>query len=87
VKCKLHHHSAGYQNGQQLQIFTVLDKFILKYEEAIVKWKLVDIIYPSASQNPVNMFPKLKLNREIRLLVNLVPHNKITVKDHGPIPN
>jgi hypothetical protein len=33
------------------------------------------------------MFLKLKTNREIRLLADLMPCNKITVKDHGPIPN
>jgi hypothetical protein len=33
------------------------------------------------------MFLKLKSNREIRLLTDLVPYNKITVKDYGSIPN
>jgi hypothetical protein len=37
--------------------------------------------------NPVNMFANVQPNGEIRLLADLVPHNKITVKDHGPIPN
>jgi hypothetical protein len=69
------------------QIFTVPDKYIPKYEEAITKWKVVDIIYPSTSHNPVNIFPKLKPNREIRLLADLVPCKKITVKDHEHIPN
>jgi hypothetical protein len=33
------------------------------------------------------MFSKLKSNGEIRLLADLVPCNKITVKDYEPIPN
>jgi hypothetical protein len=33
------------------------------------------------------MFPKLKPNGEVHLLADLVAKNKITVKDHGPIPN
>jgi hypothetical protein len=33
------------------------------------------------------MFLKLKPNREIRLLADLVPYNKITVKDHETIAN
>jgi hypothetical protein len=33
------------------------------------------------------MFPKLMSNKEIRLLADLVPYNKIMVKDHVPIPN
>jgi hypothetical protein len=33
------------------------------------------------------MFSKLKPNEEIRLLADLVPHNKIMVKDYRPIPN
>jgi hypothetical protein len=45
------------------------------------------LIYSSTSHNPVNMFPKLKSNGEISLLVDLVPYNKITVKDYGPIPD
>jgi hypothetical protein len=68
-------------------IFTVPKKYIPKYEEAIAKWKAAGIVYPSASHNPVNMFPKLKSNKEIRVLADLVPCNKITVKDHRPIPN
>jgi hypothetical protein len=50
----------------------------------MVKWKVADIIYPSTSHNPVNMFSKLKPNGEIRLLADLVPHNKIIVKDYRP---
>jgi hypothetical protein len=64
-----------------LQIFTGPEKYIPKYEVAIAKWKAAGIIYPSPSHNPVNMFPKLKPNREIRPWANLVPHNKITIKD------
>jgi hypothetical protein len=33
------------------------------------------------------MFLKLKPNSEIRLLADLVPYNKIIVKDQGPIHN
>jgi hypothetical protein len=68
-------------------IFTVLDNFISKYEEAITKWKVVDIIYPSACHNPVNIFLKLRSIGEIRPLADLVPHNKIMVKDQEPIAN
>jgi hypothetical protein len=70
-----------------LQIFTVLGKYIPKYEESISQWKVAGILYPSASHNSVNMFLKLKPNREIRLLANLVPCRKIVVKDHRPIQN
>jgi hypothetical protein len=44
-------------------------------------------IYPSASHNPVDTFPKLKPNSRIWLLAELVPCNKIMVKGHGPIPS
>jgi hypothetical protein len=33
------------------------------------------------------MFPKLKLNGKISLLADLVPYNRIIVKDHEPIHN
>jgi len=33
------------------------------------------------------MFPKLKFNGEIRLLVDLVPRNDITIKNDSTIPN
>jgi hypothetical protein len=48
-----------------LQIFTVPDKYIPKFEEAIAKWKAAGITYPSASHNPVNMFLRLKPHGEI----------------------
>jgi hypothetical protein len=70
-----------------LQIFTFPDKYILRYEEAIVKWNVAGIVYPSTSYNPINMFLNLKPNREIRLWADLAPHNKIMVKGHEPIPN
>jgi hypothetical protein len=70
-----------------LRIFTVSDKYIPKYEEAIAKWKAVGIIDASTSHNPLNMFRKLKPNGEIRLLADHVPHNKIMVEDHEPILN
>jgi hypothetical protein len=44
-------------------------------------------VYPSISYNSLNMFLKLKCNGEIRLLVNLVPFNKIMVKDYEFIHN
>jgi hypothetical protein len=69
------------------QIFTVPDKYLPKCEKAIANWKVAGIIYPSASHNPVNMFMKLKLNGEIRLLADLEHHNKIIVKAHKPITN
>ena len=45
------------------------------------------IIYISEANSPVNMFPKLKPNGEIRLLVDLIPRNKITIKDNSRISN
>jgi hypothetical protein len=64
------------------KIYTVPDKLMHKYREAIEQWKAAGIIYPSEAHNPVNMFPKLKPNGEVRLLADLVARNKITVKDH-----
>jgi hypothetical protein len=54
---------------------------------SIANWKVGDIIYPSASRNPVNMFLKLITNGEIRLVADLVPCNKITVENYEPIAN
>jgi hypothetical protein len=68
-------------------MFTVPKKYIPKYEVAIAKWNVAVIIYPSTSHNPVNMFLKHKPNGEIRLFADLVPYNKVTFKNHGPIPN
>jgi hypothetical protein len=48
---------------------------------------MAGIIYPRASHNPVNMFPKLKPNEKIRLVADLVAHNTITGKDYGPVLN
>jgi hypothetical protein len=42
------------------QIFTVPDRYILKYEEVIAKWKVAGISHPGSSQNPVNMVLKQK---------------------------
>ena len=69
------------------KIFSVPDRLMPKFRDAIDKWKDAGIIYPSEAHNPVNMFPKLKPNGEVRLLADLVARNKITIKDHGPIPN
>jgi hypothetical protein len=70
-----------------LQIITVPDKYILKYKGGIAKWKVAGNNYTSTIHNPVDMFSKLKPNREIRLLADLVPCNHIMVKDHGHILN
>jgi hypothetical protein len=64
-----------------LQIITVLDKYLAKYQETIVKWDVAEIIYPSASHKPINLFPKVRTNLEIRRLGMLVPDKEITVKD------
>jgi hypothetical protein len=42
------------------------------------------IIHPSTCQNPVNIFSKFKSNTEIRLLADLVPHNKSWLKIIDP---
>jgi hypothetical protein len=73
--------------ASNLPIFTVPDKYRPKYKERRAKWKAAGTIYPSASHNPVNTFPKLKPNGELRLLADLVPPIKITLKDHAHITN
>jgi hypothetical protein len=53
----------------------------------MMKWKAARIIYPGTSHRSINIFLKLMPNGEIRLLVDLVPHNQIMVEDHGDISN
>ena len=69
------------------KMFTVPDKILPAYRQIIEDWKEKEIIYPCEANNPVNMFPKLKPNGEIRLLADLVPRNDITIKNDSTIPN
>ena len=66
---------------------TVSDKILPPYRQIIEDWKVKPIIHPCQANNPVNMFPKLKLNGEIRLLADLVPRDDITKKNDTTIPN
>ena len=68
-------------------MFTVPDKILPAYRQIIEDWKAKQIIYPCEVNNPVNMFPKLKPNGEIRLVADLVPRNDITKKNDSTIPN
>ena len=69
------------------QMFMVSDKILPAYRQIIEDWKVKNIIYPCEANNPVNKFPKLKPNGEIRLLADLVPWNDITIKKDTTIPN
>jgi len=69
------------------KIFTVPDKVLPAYRQIIEDWKANNIIYPCQANNPVNMFPKLKPNGEIRLLADLVPRNDITIKNDSTMSN
>ena len=69
------------------KMFTVADKILPAYRQIIEDWKAKNIIYPCETNNPVNMFPKLKPNGEIRLLADLVPRNDIAIKNDSTIPN
>jgi len=69
------------------KMFTVPDKILPAYRQIIEDWKVKNIIYPCEANNPVNIFPKLKPNGEIRLLADLVPRNDITIKNDCTIPN
>ena len=69
------------------KMFTVLDKILPAYRQIIKDWKQKKIIYSCEASNPVNMFPKLKPNGEIRLLAYLVPRNDITIKNDTTISN
>jgi hypothetical protein len=75
------------ETDSNLQTVTNPDKYIPKYKVPIAKWKAASIIDPSTSHPPVNMFFKPKPNGEIGLSADLVPCNKITVKDHETILN
>jgi len=54
-------------------MFKVPNKILPAYRQIILDWKTKNIIYPCEATNPVNMFPKLKTNGEIRLLADQVP--------------
>jgi len=86
---KVNHHLnlMDKESDPSPKMYSVPDKIIPAYRQIIDEWKAKGIIYSSEANNPVNVFPKLKPNGEIRLLADLVPRNAITVKDRGPIPN
>jgi len=69
------------------KMFTVPDKILPAYRQIIEDWKAKNVIYACEANNPVNMFPKLKPNGEIRLLADLVPRNDITIMNNSTIPN
>ena len=69
------------------KMFTVPDKILPVYRQIIENWKTKQIINPCEANNPLNMFPKLKPNGEIRLLADLVPRNDITKKNDSTIAN
>ena len=69
------------------KMFTVPDKILPAYRQIMEDWKEKKIIYSCEANNPVNMFPKLKPNGEIRLLADLVPRNDIIIKNESTIPN
>ena len=69
------------------EMFAVPDKVLPAYRQNIEDWEAKQIIYPFEANNPVNMFPKLKPNGEIRLLAELRPRNDITKKNDSTIPN
>ena len=69
------------------KMFTVPDNILPAYRQIIDDRKAKQIIYSCKANNPVNMFPKLKPNGEIRLLADLVPRNDITKKNDSTIHN
>ena len=86
---KVYHHINLIQakSAPSPKMFTVPDKILPAYRQIIEDWKAKQIIYPCEANNPVNMFPTLKPNGEIRLLADLVPRNDITKKNDSTIPN
>ena len=86
---KVNHHINLIQakSAPSQKMFTVPDKILPAYRQIIEDWKAKQIIYPREANNPVNMFPKLQPNGEIRLLADLVPRNDITKKNDCTIPN
>jgi len=70
-----------------LKMLTVPEKILPAYRQIIEDWKAKNIIYPCKANNPDNMFLMLKPNGEIRLLVDLVPRNNITIKNDSSILN
>ena len=86
---KVNHHINLIQarSAPSPKIFTVPDKILPAHRQIIKDWKAKQIIYPCEANNPVNIFPKLKPNGEIRLLADLVPRNDITKKNDSTIPN
>ena len=85
---KVNHHIYLIQakSAPSSKMFTVPDKILPAYRQIIKDWKAKQIIYPGKANNPVNMFPKLKPNGEIRFLADLVPRNDITKKKRQHYP-
>ena len=69
------------------KVFTVPDNILQAYRQIIEDWKAKQIIYPCEANSPVNMFPKLKPNVEIRLLADILPRNDPAKKNDSSIPN
>ena len=86
-KVKHHINLIQAKSAPSPKMFTVPDKILPAYRQIIEDWKAEQIIDPCATNNPVNMFPKLKPNGEIRLLADLVPRHDITRKKDSTIPN
>ena len=80
-------HLMQVKSAPSPKMFTVPDKILPAYRQIIENWRAKQIIYPCEAYNPVNMFPKLKPNGEIRLLADLVLRNDITKKNNCIIPN
>ena len=86
-KVNLHINLTKAKSAPSLKMFTVTEKILPPYRQIIEDWKAKQIIYLCKANNPVNMFPKLKPNGEIRLLSDLVPRNDVTKKNDSTIPN
>ena len=66
------------------KMFTFPDIILPAYRKVIEDWKAKPIFHPCKANNPVNMFPKLKPNGDIRLLADLVPTNDISKRNDRP---
>ena len=68
---KVNHHINLIQakSAPSPKMFTVPDKILPAYRQINEDWKAKQIIYSCEANSPVKMFPKLKPNGEIRLLV------------------
>ena len=86
---KVNHHINLIQakSAPSPKMFTVPDKILPAYRQIIENWKANQIIYQCEANEPVNMFPKLKPNGEIKLLADLVPRKDISKKNDCAIAN